>query len=109
MPKAPTTFPVLDEIIVVTGRVDVSTVAGLREALHAAVERSGGRVVIDVSGVEAIDATGLGMLVGTQSRAQSRGKELVLRDVPDRMGRLLTVTHLGRVLPSEATAPAGAA
>lgn len=99
----------LRDVVVVTGRVDASTVAMLRETLHAAVDGSDGQVVIDVAGVDTIDATGLGMLVGTQRRANERGLDLVLRDVPPRVARLLKVTHLDRVLRSEPAVPVGVA
>jgi len=98
----------LSDVVVVTGRVDVSTVAALRETLHAAVDRSAGQLVIDVAGVGTIDATGLAMLVGTQRRAHARGHDLVLRDVPVRMARLLRATRLDRVLRSEVAVPVGA-
>lgn len=98
----------LDDTVVLTGRVDASTVAALRETLHAAVDRSEGRLVIDVAGVSSIDAIGLGMLVGTQRRANRLGREIVLRDVPVRMARLLKVTRLDRVLRAEAAVPVGA-
>ena len=42
--------------------------------------------------------TGLGVLVGAHRRAQRAGRTLVLRDVPDPVGRLLFVTRLDRVL-----------
>jgi len=98
----------LDDIVVLSGRVDASTVATLRETLHAAVDRSQSCLVVDVAGVDTIDATGLGMLIGTQRRANSSGRELVLRGVPVRLARLLKVTRLDRVLRSEATVPVGA-
>ncbi len=98
-----------ETLVVVAGRVDVSTVGVLRDRLHAAVDRSEGTIVIDVAGVDTIDATGLGMLIGTQRRANALGHHLVLRDVPARMARLLKVTRLDRVLRAEAAVPVGAA
>ncbi|MGB9376738.1 MAG: STAS domain-containing protein [Mycobacteriales bacterium] len=110
MRQATARRPICDDVlVVVTGRIDGSTVSALREILHAAVDRAEGRVVIDVSGVDTIDATGLGMLVGTHRRADALGHVVVLRDVPVRMAKLLRVTKVDRVLRSEVRLPVGAA
>ncbi len=98
----------LARVVLVTGRVDGSTVAGLRETLHAAVDSSDGPIVVDVAGVDTIDVTGLAMLIGTRRRASALGHELLLRDVPVRMARLLRVTRLDRVLQAETDLPVGA-
>ena len=84
--------------VVLTGRLDVSSVAEVRATLHQAIESGAGDLVIDVSGVELIDATGLGVLVGAHRRAALCGRRLVLHDVPPRVGRILRATRLDRVL-----------
>lgn len=86
------------------GRIDVLTVSEVRERLHAAVDAGAGTLVLDLSAVDGIDATGLGVLVGTQRRAQRRGQRLVLRGTPPRFARLLRATRLQRVLPTEPVA-----
>jgi anti-anti-sigma factor len=96
-------------IVVLAGRVDVSTVSRIRDRLHNAVDSGTGEFVVDLAAVESIDATGLGMLVGTQRRAVRAGRTMVLRAVPTRVARLLQVTKLSRVLPSESDHPASVA
>ena len=88
-------------IMHVTGRVDATTVSELRERLHSAVDGGVGAVVLDLSDVELIDATGLAMLVGTHRRAMRAGRELLLRGTPTRITRLLAATGLDRVLHDE--------
>jgi anti-anti-sigma factor len=83
------------------GRLDVHTVADVRRVLHAAVDHGVGDLVVDLSGLELVDATGLGMLVATHRRAVRAGRRLVLRGVPERVQRLLVVTRLHRVLHVE--------
>jgi len=91
-------------LVVLGGRLDVTTVADVRAALHAAVDRGTGSLVLDLSGVELVDATGLGVLVGTHRRAGRVGRGLVLRDVSDRLQRLLRRSRLDRVLTLEVAA-----
>ncbi|MDP9408497.1 MAG: STAS domain-containing protein [Actinomycetota bacterium] len=83
------------------GRLDVTGASDARVALHAAVESGSGDLVVDVAGVELVDATGLGVLVGAHRRAQRAGRVLVLRDPGERLRRVLAVTRLDRALRVE--------
>ena len=86
--------------LALAGRLDVTSVAEVRAALHHAVDHPGApaELHVDVAALELVDATGLGVLVGAHRRAQRAGRRLVLVDVPDRLARVLFVTRLDRVL-----------
>ncbi|MEU0518775.1 STAS domain-containing protein [Streptosporangium sp. NPDC006007] len=86
------------QVVVIGSRLDVGTVAGVRPRLHGAVDSGRGDLIVDLSGLEMIDATGLGVLVGTHRRALNAGRRLILRAVPPRVMRVLAVTRLNRVL-----------
>ena len=92
--------------IVLSGRLDVVTVADVRLALHEAVDTGTGDLLVDLGAVDAIDASGLGVLVGAHRRAGRVGRRMVLRNVPDRVLRLLALPRLKRVLHIEAAGPA---
>jgi anti-sigma B factor antagonist len=96
------------DLVVLVGELDVTTVPDARAVLHAAVDRGEGDLVVDLGSVDVIDATGLGVIVGTHRRAQRAGRRLVLRTVPPRIQRLLTVTRLSRVIPTEPLEPISA-
>jgi len=93
--------------IVLSGRLDVTAAADVRLALGAAVAEGTGELLVDVAGLEHIDVTGLGMLVGIHRAAGRQGRTLVLRDVPPPVGRLLFLTRLDRVLLTTRTRRAG--
>ena len=76
----------------------------LVEALHNAVGAGVGELVVDLAGVELLDATGLGVLVAVHRRARSAGRRLVLRDAAPRVVRILALTRLNRVIPMEQAA-----
>jgi anti-anti-sigma factor len=97
------------DLVVIVGHLEVATVPDARVVLHDAVDRGIGDLVIDLHDVELVDATGLGVLVGTHRRAQRAGRRMLLRDVPPRIHRLLMVTRLNRVIPSEPMEPLPAA
>ncbi len=83
------------------GRLDVHSVADVRQELHAAVDAGSGDLVVDLGATEVVDASGLGVLVGAHRRAGRIGRRVVLRNVPPRMQRLLAATKLHRILPVE--------
>lgn len=75
------------------GEVATTTADPLRTALSKAAEHQG-RVVVDLSAVEQIDSTGLGLLVRARQEARQRGAELCLH-APSRF--VLTVLHTMRL------------
>jgi anti-sigma B factor antagonist len=93
--------------VTLAGRLDVTSVSDVRLALHQALDVGEGELVVDLAGVELVDATGLGVLVGVHRRAQRAGRVVVLRDPADRIRRILFVTRLDRVLRTTRT-PASA-
>ncbi|MEO7982240.1 MAG: STAS domain-containing protein [Sporichthyaceae bacterium] len=84
--------------IVLSGRLDVSSAADVRAALHEAIDLGAGDLVVDLAGVDWVDATGLGVLLGADRRAKQLGRRFVLRDAAPRVRRILRVTRLHRVL-----------
>ncbi|MCW2607480.1 MAG: anti-sigma factor antagonist [Frankiales bacterium] len=93
-------------LLALTGRLDVAAAADTRLVLADAVDGWSGDLVLDLSRLSAVDATGLGVLVGAHRRAGRAGRRLVLLDAPTVVARLLHVTRLDRVLYQRRTASA---
>lgn len=91
-------------VVLVRGRLDVSTAPDIRPVLHAALDSGTGDLVLDLSEVLVIDSTGLGLLVGVHRRAGRCGRRLVLRGVSTPVRRLLRRTRLHLVLHVEDSA-----
>jgi anti-anti-sigma factor len=89
-------------IAAVTGDVDISTVAQLRECLFELADR-GGTLIVDLNRVTFIDSSGLGALVGAARRAAAHGGSLhaVCARPPTR--RLLWLTGVDRRIPLDAS------
>jgi len=83
------------------GRLGVGDATDVRLALADAVAHGDGPLVLDLSLLTGLDATGLGVLVGAHRRAGRAGRVLVLRDVQPEVHRLLLLTRLDRVLRTE--------
>jgi anti-anti-sigma factor len=84
--------------VAVWGRLDASTVADVRVALHEILARGSGDLLIHLAQAEIHDATGLGVIVGVHHRARRLGRRLILVDVSPRLDRLLRASRLNRVL-----------
>jgi anti-anti-sigma factor len=94
-------------LVSLSGRLDVHAAPDVRLELADAVDSGDGELVLDLAAVEAVDATGLGLLVGAHRRAQRAGRTVVLTDVPDSVWRLLLVTRLDKILQTRRTLAAG--
>jgi anti-sigma B factor antagonist len=86
-------------VVAVLGEVDVVSASGLRETLTSVQGRLHRRaaslpVVVDLSGVTFMDASGLGVLVGAARRAHQGGRDIVLRDPSARTLRVLQISRL---------------
>jgi anti-sigma B factor antagonist len=55
-------------------------------------------VVIDMGGVDGIDAAGLGMVTAAHLRAERAGRRLVLQNCSADLRRVFAVTRLNRIL-----------
>ncbi len=80
------------------GRLDDAAAGSVRHRLHRLVDEGDGELVLDVSQLSVVDATGLGLIVGVHHRARLRGRRVVLLDVPHRLESLIRRTRLQRVL-----------
>lgn len=93
-------------VLALSGRLDVHAAADARLELAEAVDEGEGELVLDLTALEGVDPTGLGVLVGAHRRAGRLGRTLVLRDTPPVVGRLLRRTRLDRVLRQTSTGQA---
>lgn len=91
-------------VVAVVGELDVATAPRLRQELHRVVGAgsapdAGPAVVLDLAGVDFLDSTGLGVIIGILKRVRTQGGDLRLAAAPHRVTRVFEVTRLDRVLP----------
>ena len=89
-------------IAAVTGDIDMSTVAGLRERLFRLAD-GGEPLIVDLNQVAFIDSTGLGVLIGAARRAAAHGTSLHAVCSRPQTRRLLWLTGVDRKIPLTAT------
>jgi len=87
--------PVLD----LTGEVDSYNSPRLREKIVSLVDQGNANLVINLSGVDYIDSTGLGTLVGGLKRASERGGTISLICPSEQIYKVFHITGLVKVFP----------
>jgi anti-sigma B factor antagonist len=84
-------------VLAVKGEVDVYTAPRLRERLVELAGEGKYRVVVDLEGVEFLDSTGLGVLVGGLKRLRSHDGDLLLVCTQSRILKVFEITGLTKV------------
>jgi anti-sigma B factor antagonist len=89
-------------VLAVVGELDVASAPRLRQEVHRVAVDPEPAIVLDLSGVDFLDSTGLGVIVGILKRVRTQGGDLRLAGAPDRVRRVFEITRLDTVLPMHA-------
>jgi anti-sigma B factor antagonist len=94
-------------IVTVAGEIDLYTAPRLQGELSAVLDGRPVRVVVDMSGVEFCDSTGMNVLVAAMKRAREHGGGLDLASPRPAVRKILQVTGLDSVFTVLDAAAAG--
>ncbi|HYY44994.1 MAG TPA: anti-sigma factor antagonist [Actinomycetota bacterium] len=86
-------------VVDVTGEIDVYTAPKLREKLIELVSEGTYDVVVNLEGVDFLDSTGLGVLVGALKRVKAHDGNLSLVCTQDKILKIFKITGLTKVFP----------
>jgi anti-sigma B factor antagonist len=86
-------------VVAVGGEIDVYTAPKLREQLVDLVNAGRYHLVVDMEGVEFLDSTGLGVLVGGLKRVRAHDGSLRLVCTQERILKVFRITGLTKVFP----------
>jgi anti-sigma B factor antagonist len=86
-------------VVEVQGEVDLYTAPQLREKLTGLTEGGRSRIAVDLSGVEFLDSTGLGVLIVGLKRCRERDGSLALVGPREPVHKVLAITGLDKVFP----------
>ncbi len=86
-------------IVTITGEIDLYTAPKLQTDLAAIIDDAApaARIVIDMSGVEFCDSTGMNILLSSLRHVRERGGELELAAPRPAITKILSVTGLDSV------------
>ena len=86
-------------VLEVAGEVDVYTAPKLREKLVELVGDGNHDIIVDMTKVDFLDSTGLGVLVGGLKRVLSHDGSLALVCNQERILKIFRITGLTKVFP----------
>jgi anti-sigma B factor antagonist len=86
-------------VVDVKGEIDVYTAPKLREKLIELVSEGSHDVVVNLEGVDFLDSTGLGVLVGALKRVKAHDGSLSLVCTQDKILKIFKITGLTKVFP----------
>ena len=96
-------------VLEVGGEIDVYTAPALRERIIALVEGGTTILIVDLTHVEFLDSTGLGVLVGALKRLRGIGGGFGLVCDQERLLKIFRITGLDRVFTLYETVEAASA
>ena len=92
-------------VVEVIGEIDVYTAPKLREQLAELVDSGRHDIVVDMQGVEFLDSTGLGVLVGGLKRVKQHDGSMNLVCTQERILKIFRITGLTKVFPIHGSVP----
>ncbi|MFG1998085.1 STAS domain-containing protein [Spirillospora sp. NPDC048911] len=93
-------------VVTATGELDLYTAPRLQTALAGLLRDQADRIVVDLSGVEFCDSTGMNVLLAAMKRLKERGGTLELAAPRPAVKRILQVTGLDTVFSVTDAVPA---
>ncbi len=81
-------------VLTAEGEIDIATAPRLREQLIGMVNDGANQIVVDLSGVDFIDSTGLGVLIGALKRVRTNDGDLALVCSEPRVLKIFEITGL---------------
>lgn len=84
-------------VVELRGEVDLASAPQFRRSLHDLIDQGHNRMAMDLSDLEFMDSTGLGVLIGCLKRLKEAEGTLVLAGVRPSVARVFEVTGLDRI------------
>lgn len=91
------------KLVIVEGEIDAYTAPKLRESLLPLTEIENETITVDLSAVNYMDSTGLGVFIGAYKASQKHLSRLKLKGMTERVERLFEITGLMELMDIELT------
>lgn len=86
-----------------TGEIDATTAPALRTKVYEAVDSNPGAIItVDLTGVDFLDSTGLGVLVGALKHARTGGGDVAIAGAQPHVWKVFQITGLDKVFTARA-------
>jgi stage II sporulation protein AA (anti-sigma F factor antagonist) len=89
-------------VIVLKGEVDHHSAVWIRTEIDQMIAHKKPRkAILELSGIDFMDSSGIGLIMGRHARMQAIGGELILRDPNDRIMKIFDLSGLGKIVRIE--------
>lgn len=85
----------------IEGELDVSSADKLKDQLHKIVDEKMLDVKIDLTNLEYIDSTGLGVIIGVLKKLRVNEKEIYILNPRSNVKKIFTITGLDKIFKME--------
>ncbi len=96
-----------NSLVTLAGEIDIYTAPELKAALLPLTKTEGQLLEVDLSGIEYMDSTGLGIFVSVLKAAKEYNSHLTLINLDERILRLFKITGLDEVIDIKTTIGGG--
>jgi|EndMetStandDraft_8_1072994.scaffolds.fasta_scaffold95861_3 anti-sigma B factor antagonist len=91
-------------VLAASGRFDLVSAPQMKATVDELVASGQPRIIVDLSGVELIDSSGLGALVGSLKTTRQAGGDLRIAAPGEQVRAVLSLTHLDHIFRAYAGA-----
>ena len=86
-------------VVALSGEIDLANASDVEEELKRVEATDADAIVVDLSGLDFIDSTGIRVLVAADARSRADSSRLSLIRPPDRVLRIFTISGIADLLP----------
>ena len=87
--------------VTLEGELDVSTADKLKEYLHKLADEQIIDIKIDLTNLDYIDSTGLGVMIGVLKKLKAEEKEIYIINPKSNVKKIFTITGLDKIFKME--------
>ena len=87
--------------VLLEGELDISTADKLKEYLHKLADENIIDIKIDLSNLDYIDSTGLGVMIGVLKKLKIEDKEIYILNPKSNVKKIFTITGLDKIFKVE--------
>ena len=84
-------------VVYLQGEVDLASAPQVRRGIYELIDQGHHRIAVDLTAVDFMDSTGLGVLIGALKRLREADGALVLAGIRPAVSRVFEITGLDRI------------
>ncbi|MEG0250934.1 MAG: STAS domain-containing protein [Peptostreptococcus sp.] len=88
-------------IVEISGELDVSCADDLKKELDGNIDNKFSNVKIDMSDLQYIDSTGIGVIVGAMKKLRKGKKDISILNAKDNVKKIFKITGLDQIIRME--------